>query len=80
MLKQLHAESLVKALVEHNRFAVELIPFYFFRTRSNGVIDWRDYKPNKNKLPMCDESMLVPFDERKARLKAAKAKASDDAQ
>jgi hypothetical protein len=63
MLKQLHAESLVSSLLESYHLKAELIPFYFFRVRANGLLEWRDSDPKwkSHRIPVCDEAQFDPF-------------------
>ena len=73
MQEQTHAEKLVSQLLDHYHYSAELLPFYFFRIRSSGILAEKDFKPKwaKYKVPACDEAMFAPFVEREAALAAA---------
>jgi hypothetical protein len=66
MQQQTHAEMLVSQLLSHYHYEPELIPFYFFRVRSNGLLADKDFKPKwkKHTIPSCDSEMFLPFERR----------------
>lgn len=70
MRQQIHAETLVSTLLDHYKLAAELIPFYFFRVRQNGLLEDRDFKPRwkSHEIPKCDLPMFRPFEAREKRL------------
>jgi hypothetical protein len=76
MRKQMHAEMLVKQVVEHSVFKVELLDFFFFRVRANGLLADKDFKPQwkRHAIPRCASAMFKPFEERASELAAAEAK------
>jgi hypothetical protein len=75
MRQQIHAERLVSTLLDHYKLAAELIPFYFFRVRQNGVLEARDFKPRWKAfaIPKCDLPMFKPFEDREKQLLAQAA-------
>ena len=79
MRQQIHAETLVSTLLDHYKLAAELVPFYFFRVRQNGLLEARDYKPRWKSfaIPKCDLPMFRPFEEREKRLEAQAADAEE---
>jgi hypothetical protein len=70
MRQQIHAETLVSTLLDHYKLSAELIPFYFFRVRQNGLLETRDFKPRWKsfEIPKCDLPMFEPFEEREKQL------------
>ena len=68
MRKRTHSETLVKSLLHHYGYAVELIPFYFSRVRANGILSGSDPRPpqrQKAQSPGCNLAMFEPFDRRR---------------
>ena len=58
----LHAEQLVKALVDDLGLRVERLPFYFFRMRANGQLARGDVSRTAHApVPICNETQLEPF-------------------
>lgn len=74
----IHAERLVKDLIEHYHFDLELVDFSFFRVRATGTMAPQDvYGKAKHKfIPRCDPDKLVPFMRRYEKQKAEARKAA----
>jgi hypothetical protein len=72
MRQQIHAETLVKTLLEHYNLEPERMPFYFFRVRANGLLEARDFKPRFKsfEIPKCNQAMFEPFERRAEALQA----------
>lgn len=66
MTRKLHAEQLVKELVDHYRFKSKKMKFYFYRVRSSGGVSGRDHK-----VPKCDPAAYKRF---KRHVKAVSGK------
>ena len=81
MRTQVHAEMLVNSSLQHHQYTAELIPFYFFRVRANGLLADKDYRPKWKsfEIPKCDRAMFEPFDRRRDALDA-QAAAGDETQ